>query len=55
MSDTSDGPRSVLLDRLNKEAGVPLITADSYSIRAWLTSAKKCLDQVRTLNTLLFP
>jgi hypothetical protein len=54
MPDTSNGPRSVLLDRLNKEASVPLNTADSYSIRAWLTSAKKCLDQVRTLGPLLF-
>jgi hypothetical protein len=47
MSDTSDGPRSALLDRLNHEATVSASTADNYSIRAWLTSAKKCLDQVR--------
>lgn len=47
MSGSSDDSRSLLLDRLNKEASVPLDTADAYSIRAWLTSAKKCLDQVR--------
>ena len=52
MSDTSDGSRSAVLDRLNKEASIPLHTADGYSIRAWLTSAKKCLDQVRASESL---
>jgi hypothetical protein len=47
MADSSDGIRSKLLDRLNGEADIPVDSPDDYSIRAWLTSAKKCLDQVR--------
>jgi hypothetical protein len=38
--------RSHLLDRLNQEASVATSSANDYSIRAWVTSAKKCLDQV---------
>lgn len=46
MSDSSGGNHSILLDRLKKEARVDTNSADDYSIRAWITSAKKCLDQV---------
>src|SRR5579859_6611689 len=49
MTDAGEGPRSTLLDRLNKEATVAVSTANGYSIRSWLTSAKKCLDQVTPL------
>jgi hypothetical protein len=43
----SNGPsRSLLLDKLNQEASVATSSANDFSIRAWITSAKKCLDQV---------
>jgi len=47
MAGATDGiGKSLLLDRLNQEASVAAHTANDFSIRAWLTSAKKCLDQV---------
>lgn len=47
MAGSSDGEgRSPRLDRLNQEASVPADSANDFSVRAWLTSAKKCLDQV---------
>jgi len=49
MADPNDGNRSLLLDSLNRQANIPLNTADDYSIRAWITSAKKCFDQVSLL------
>jgi hypothetical protein len=38
--------RAGLLERLNREAAISIDSANDYSIRSWLTSAKKCLDQV---------
>jgi hypothetical protein len=50
MAGAADGiGKSLLLDRLNQEASVAAHTANDFSIRAWLTSAKKCLDQVPRL------
>jgi hypothetical protein len=46
MSGAGDGLRGTRLEKLNKEASIDLTTANSYAIRSWLTSAKKCLDQV---------
>jgi hypothetical protein len=46
MSGPSDGSRNSRLDTLNKAASIDTGTANNYAIRSWLTSAKKCLDQV---------
>ena len=46
MADPNDGNRSLLLDSLNGQANISFNTADDYSIRSWITSAKKCFDQV---------
>ena len=45
--------RTALLERLKKEAAVSVDSANNYSVRSWLTSAKKCLDQVGALPLLL--
>ena len=50
MADPNNGNRSSLLDSLNRQANIPFNTADEYSIRAWITSAKKCFDQVSLLS-----
>ena len=50
MADPNDGNRSSLLDNLNMQANISFNTADEYSIRAWITSAKKCFDQVSLLS-----
>lgn len=46
MADQTDGNQSLILDSLNRQADIALDTADDYSIRAWIISAKKCFDQV---------
>lgn len=45
--------RAALLERLNREAAISIDSANDYSIRSWLTSAKKCLDQVSSALLLV--
>jgi len=48
MNPLSSAPsdRAALLERLNRVAAVSVDSANDYSLRSWLTSAKRCLDQV---------
>jgi hypothetical protein len=47
---SEDRDRTALLERLNSEAAVSVDGANDYSVRSWLTSAKKCLDQVTPIR-----
>jgi hypothetical protein len=52
MSVSSDGANSTRLEVLSKAASIDLGTTNNYAVRSWLTSAKKCLDQVSLARKL---